>query len=338
MEGGRAGRYGRTGKTFRSAWRGSRIETAIYINIFLQNYPWRGFSPRSYRVDSAEKITITRQNDEMKQFVGRYLPCHAEMASWEAGVSYSVNKNRRWQFMEHVEDVFKERAEELAEETYEVGIGLRHCHNDKYKSLYRNHGDKFKHRNGKTDAHLDGSPHQTRIKQSKSKLNGSFMFDNHLFVKEKEMDVGINVFTRNVDWQNYPREQQVVRDFAVDLYSKRVRRKKKLSDIVKPRHKVRTSKAFTREIPSVELFCSETEEIVESSECDNIPTNFTVTLGECIKEKVQQKKLNKKKSTPATDDLYLRNKGKIIYVSKDEKDESFISEMLRNVGNFLCVK
>ena len=99
------------------------------------------------------------------------------MQNWLGNVCYSLNKNKRWEKSSKIEKLFRESAEELALEDFEISIADLHCGNSKFKALYRNHGDNFTffdRRTGRERTVIEGQPDEVIVKRAKSKVNGRF--------------------------------------------------------------------------------------------------------------------------------------------------------------------
>ena len=62
-------------------------------------------------------------------------------------------------------------------ENFEISIADLHCGNEKFKALYRNHGDNFTffdRRTGRKRTVIEGQPDEVIVKRAKSKVNGRF--------------------------------------------------------------------------------------------------------------------------------------------------------------------
>ena len=155
-------KFERCSKTLRSPWRaggrGGRIDNLWNPTCWTVNRG-RGSDLKPDK-GSTEHIHVGA-TPGLIRFIHSYLPENAEMQNWRGNVCYSLNKKKRWELSSKIENLFKESAEELASEDFEISIADLHCGNSKFKALYRNHGDNFTffdRRTGRVRTVIEGQP------------------------------------------------------------------------------------------------------------------------------------------------------------------------------------
>ena len=314
-------KFGRCSKTLRSSWRG--------------HYPKSGFIKCPTECVHLE----TKQGCQLDRFVSSYLPQNSEIKDWHKNVCYSINKNKRWELSSRVEQVFCDSAEELASEDFEISIADLHCHNGRFKALFRNHGDTFTFFDRKTNKErivADGPPDEVQVKRASSKVNGRFRVE-----RSQDTAVCIDLFRENGELQRYSGDRRVLRDHACDIYLRRnvedngaPKSRKKRSFFPEPGRWRRIRKAFVE--GEGEAFQDEPDMLDDIHQMEDVfeslSTERSLCLLDYIRPKSQVRKRRRKQRAQNSEESDSGKKGKIIYTplagsiepdAPEEQDEEF---------------
>ena len=163
---------------------------------------------------SCEWINISAvDHKHLTTFVERFLPQYSEIEKWGHGLEYSLKKNRRWNILKEIENVWRDHSEELAEMEADVvvadfGPEVKQCYPG-FKRLFRNHGKIVeKTKKGKKKGSVvrwrEGDSKKVEIVESKKNQYDTYSSRRHDVIWESEPDVDITITSKGPKTKKLP--------------------------------------------------------------------------------------------------------------------------------------